>query len=127
MVRIFGPNLYEAFRHIKRTFDPHGLLNPGKIVDAPPLTANLRYGPGYRAVQPVTFFDYSDHGGLAGAVEMCSGLGACRKTLEGTMCPSYMATREEAHSTRGRATVLRLAMAGRVGHPGSGGRGRRGV
>ena len=84
---MFGPVLYEAFRHIKQTFDPHGILNPGKIVDAPPLTANLRYGPGYRAVQPVTFFDYSGHGGLPGAVEMCSGLGACRKTLEGTMCP----------------------------------------
>ena len=127
MERIFGPTLYEAFRHIKRTFDPHGLLNPGKIVDAPPLTANLRYGPAYRAVQPVTFFDYSDHGGLAGAVEMCSGLGVCRKTLDGTMCPSYMATREEAHSTRGRANVLRLAMSGRLGEAGLGDEGVREV
>ena len=114
MERMFGPVLYEAFRHIKRTFDPGGILNPGKIVDAPPMTANLRYGPAYRAVQPLTFFDYSDHGGLAGAVEMCSGLGACRKVLDGTMCPSYMATREETHSTRGRANVLRLAMSGRA-------------
>ena len=56
-------------------------------------------------MQPVTFFDYSEYGGLPGAVEMCSGLGACRKVLDGTMCPSYMATREEAHSTRGRANV----------------------
>jgi FAD/FMN-containing dehydrogenase/Fe-S oxidoreductase len=127
MERMFGPVLYEAFRRIKRTFDPHGLLNPGKIVDAPPLTANLRYGPGYRAVQPVTFFDYSEHGGLPGAVEMCSGLGACRKTLEGTMCPSYMATREEAHSTRGRANVLRLAMSGRLGEAGLGDDGVREV
>jgi FAD/FMN-containing dehydrogenase/Fe-S oxidoreductase len=127
MERMFGPVLYEAFRHIKRTFDPHGLLNPGKIVDAPPLTTNLRYGPGYRAVQPVTFFDYSEHGGLPGAVEMCSGLGACRKTLEGTMCPSYMATREEAHSTRGRANVLRLAMSGRLGDAGLGDEGVREV
>ena len=127
MERMFGPVLYEAFRHIKQTFDPHGLLNPGKIVDAPPLTANLRYGPGYRAVQPVTFFDYSEHRGLPGAVEMCSGLGACRKTLEGTMCPSYMATREEAHSTRGRANVLRLAMSGRLGEAGLGDEGVRQV
>jgi FAD/FMN-containing dehydrogenase/Fe-S oxidoreductase len=127
MERMFGPVLYEGFRHIKRTFDPHGLLNPGKIVDAPPLTANLRYGPGYRALQPVTFFDYSEHGGLPGAVEMCSGLGACRKTLEGTMCPSYMATREEAHSTRGRANVLRLAMSGRLGEAGLGDDGVREV
>ena len=70
--------------------------------------------------QPVTFFDYSAHGGMGGAVEMCSGLGVCRKTLDGTMCPSYMATREEAHSTRGRANVLRLAMAGELGEAGLG-------
>ena len=127
MERMFGPALYEAFRHIKQTFDPHALFNPGKIVDAPPLTSNLRYGPGYRAVQPLTFFDYSEHGGLPGAVEMCSGLGACRKTLEGSMCPSYMATREETHSTRGRANVLRLAMSGRLGEAGLGDDGVREV
>jgi Fe-S oxidoreductase len=118
MEKMFGPVLYQAFRHIKRTFDPDGLFNPGKIVDAPPLTANLRYGPSYRAAQPATFFDYAAYGGMAGAVEMCSGLGVCRKTLEGTMCPSYMATRDETHSTRGRANVLRLAMAGRIGEAG---------
>ena len=127
MERMFGPALYQAFRHIKQTFDPHGIFNPGKIVDAPPLTASLRYGPAYRAVQPATFFDYSEHGGLPGAVEMCSGLGACRKTLDGTMCPSYMATREEAHSTRGRANVLRLAMSGRIGEAGLGDEGVRQV
>ncbi len=127
MERMFGPVLYDAFRHVKQTFDPGGILNPGKIVDAQPLTSNLRYGPSYRAVQPVTFFDYSDHGGLAGAVEMCSGLGACRKVLDGTMCPSYMATREESHSTRGRANVLRLAMSGRLGEAGLGDEGVRQV
>ena len=127
MERMFGPILYEAFRDIKHTFDPDGILNPGKIVDAPPLTADLRYGPAYRTTQPLTFFDYSDHGGLPGAVEMCSGLGACRKTLDGTMCPSFMATREEAHSTRGRANVLRLAMAGRLGEAGLGDEGVRQV
>src|SRR4029450_1959459 len=118
--KMFGSTLYEAFRHIKQTFDPDGILNPGKIVDAPPLTANLRYDPSYRTLQPVTFLDYSDYGGLPGAVEMCSGLGACRKTLEGTMCPSYVATREETHSTRGRANVLRLAISGRLGEAGLG-------
>jgi FAD/FMN-containing dehydrogenase/Fe-S oxidoreductase len=118
MRKMFGPILYEAFRTIKRTFDPEGIFNPGKIVDAPPLTANLRFGAGYRTPNPPTFFDYSDYGGMGGAVEMCSGLGACRKTLDGTMCPSYMATHEEAHSTRGRANVLRLAMAGRLGEAG---------
>jgi FAD/FMN-containing dehydrogenase/Fe-S oxidoreductase len=127
MEKMFGPVLYDAFRRVKRTFDPDNILNPGKIVDAPPLTANLRYGPTYRTAQPATFFDYADYGGMAGAVEMCSGLGVCRKTLDGTMCPSYMATREEAHSTRGRANALRLAMAGQLGESGLGDNGVREV
>ena len=120
MSRMYGPALYEAFRTVKRTFDPDGIFNPGKIVDSPPLTANLRYGPSYRTSDPPTFFDHREYGGLGRAVEMCSGVGACRKTLAGTMCPSYMATRDEAHSTRGRANVLRLAMAGRLGEAGLG-------
>ena len=127
MRKMFGPVLYDAFREIKRTFDPHGILNPGKIVDAPPLTSNLRYGPAYRSHAPETWFDYSAWGGMSGAVEMCSGLGACRKTLDGTMCPSYMATREEAHSTRGRANTLRLVMAGRLDEAGLGDEGVREV
>ena len=127
MARMFGPVLYEAFRTIKRAFDPAGIFNPGKIVDSPPLTDNLRYGAGYRTPEPPSFFDYAEYGGLGRAVEMCSGLGVCRKTLEGTMCPSYMATREEAHSTRGRANVLRLAMAGRLGEAGLGDEGVYGV
>ena len=118
--KMFGPVLYDAFRTVKRTFDPAGLFNPGKIVDSPPMTSNLRFGAGYRTPEPVTFFDYAEHGGLGRAVEMCSGLGACRKTLDGTMCPSYMATREEKHSTRGRANTLRLAMAGGLGGAGLG-------
>jgi FAD/FMN-containing dehydrogenase/Fe-S oxidoreductase len=119
MEKMFGSELYDAFRTIKRTFDPHGLFNPGKIVDAPPLTANLRFGPSYVARSPSTYFDYPE-GSFAGAVEMCSGLGACRKTLEGTMCPSYMATRDEQHATRGRANVLRLTISGRLGEAGLG-------
>ncbi|MBI4522110.1 MAG: FAD-binding protein, partial [Gemmatimonadetes bacterium] len=125
--KMFGPAIYQAFCEIKRTFDPDGIFNPGKIVDAPPLTDNLRYGAGYTAATPDTFFDYSDYGGLAGAVEMCSGLGVCRKTLDGTMCPSYMATREEAHSTRGRANALRLVLAGRLAESGLGDEGMYGV
>ena len=105
---MFGPVLYQAFVTVKRTFDPDGIFNPGKIVDSPPLTANLRFGTGYKTPDPQTWFDYSAYGGMGGAVEMCSGLGACRKKLDGTMCPSYMATMEEAHSTRGRANTLRL-------------------
>nr|MDP9115008.1 4Fe-4S dicluster domain-containing protein [Acidobacteriota bacterium] len=114
MRQMFGDTLYEAFREVKRTFDPHNIFNPGKIVNAPPLTSNLRFGAGYRTPNPKTWFDYSEYGGMGGAVEMCSGVGACRKKLSGTMCPSYMATREEADSTRGRANVLRLAMSGQV-------------
>ncbi len=115
MRKMFGPVIYDAFRTIKQTFDPAGLLNPGKIVDAGPMTSNLRFGAGYVTPRPDTVFDYDEYGGFGGAVEMCSGVGACRKTLEGTMCPSYMATHDEQHTTRGRANVLRLAMAGRLG------------
>jgi len=125
--KMFGPVLYDAFRGVKRAFDPDGLFNPGKIIDAPPLTANLRYGAGYRTPDPPAYFDYGEYGGLARAVEMCSGLGACRKKLDGTMCPSYMVTREEKHSTRGRANTLRLAMAGRLGEAGLGDEGVREV
>ena len=118
MEKMFGPVLYNAFRTIKRTFDPDGIFNPGKIVDSPPLTENLRFGAGYVSPNPRTYFDYSEYGGMGGAVEMCSGLGVCRKTLEGTMCPSYMATREETHTTRGRSNVLRLAMGGKLASSG---------
>lgn len=119
--RMFGPALYQAFRTIKRTFDPNGIFNPGKIVEAEPMTANLRLGPGYATPDPPTYFDFTEHGGMGRAVEMCSGLGACRKQMDGTMCPSFMVTKEETHSTRGRANVLRLAMAGRLGESGLGG------
>jgi FAD/FMN-containing dehydrogenase/Fe-S oxidoreductase len=122
MEKMFGSQIYEAFRTIKRTFDPHNIFNPGKIVDAPPLTANLRFGPSYVARSVPTYFDYPE-GSFSGAVEMCSGLGACRKTLEGTMCPSYMATRDEQHATRGRANVLRLTISGRLGEAGLGDQG----
>ncbi|MDH4066328.1 MAG: FAD-binding oxidoreductase, partial [Acidobacteriota bacterium] len=116
--KMFGPALYEAFRTVKRTFDPQGLFNPGRIVDTPPITSHLRFGAGYQTPEPVTYFDYASFGGFGRAVEMCSGVGACRKTRDGTMCPSFMATRDEAHSTRGRANVLRLAMSGRMAEAG---------
>ncbi len=116
--RMFGSELYQAFREVKRTFDPNGLFNPGRITDTPPITSHLRFGAGYQTPSPATFFDYSEHGGYGRAVEMCSGVGLCRKKREGTMCPSYMVTQDEAHSTRGRANVLRLAMTGRLGDAG---------
>ncbi len=110
--RMFGSRLYGAFRELKAAFDPKGLMNPGKIVDAPMMTENLRFGPNYSAQELKTHFDFSADGGFHRAVEMCNGVGACRKTLEGTMCPTYMATLEEEHSTRGRANALRAAVSG---------------
>ncbi len=110
--RFFGPIIYHAFRTIKAAFDPHGLMNPGKIVDAPAMTENLRYGPAYATIPIKTHFDWSRDGGMAASIELCSGIGACRKTIDGTMCPSYMITREEEHSTRGRANLLRAVLSG---------------
>jgi FAD/FMN-containing dehydrogenase/Fe-S oxidoreductase len=113
--KMFGSELYQAFRDVKKTFDPNGLFNPGRIVDTPPITSHLRFGAGYVTPAPATFFDFSDYDGFGRAVEMCSGVGLCRKKRDGTMCPSYMVTKEEAHSTRGRANTLRLAMNGALG------------
>jgi FAD/FMN-containing dehydrogenase/Fe-S oxidoreductase len=113
--KMYGPQLYQAFREVKRTFDPANILNPGKIVDAPPLTANLRFGPRYVTPDVPTTFDFTADGGLVRAAELCAGVGECRKTRAGTMCPSYQATRDEQHSTRGRANALRLALTGQVG------------
>ena len=113
--KMYGPVLYQAFRELKAAIDPHNLLNPGKIVDAPPLTANLRYGPSYVTPSVATTYDFSAEGGLLPAAEMCAGVGACRKQREGTMCPSFQATREEKDSTRGRANLLRLAITGQLG------------
>ena len=110
--KMFGPRIYDAFRSVKAAFDPHGIMNPGKIVDSPPMTNDLRYTPDYRPLQLRTGLGYSTEGSFAGAVEMCNGQGACRKVTSGTMCPSYMVTRDEEHSTRGRANALRAALSG---------------
>ncbi len=110
--RMYGPVIMQAFRELKRAFDPDDRMNPGNIVASPGLTEHLRYGPGYRTWEPATLLDFSGQGGFAAAVEMCNGVGVCRKTLEGTMCPSYMATRDEEHTTRGRANALRAVLSG---------------
>ena len=110
--KLFGSTLYQAFRDVKAVFDPQGIMNPGKIVDAPPMTANLRYGPRYKTQPVATHFAYRREGGFDRAIEMCNGAAVCKKKLEGTMCPSYMVTREEEHSTRGRANALRAALSG---------------
>ncbi len=112
--RSFGEKLLEAFRQVKRLFDPQNLMNPGKLVDTPSMISHLRYGDQYRPADVPALFHYRDQGGFHLAVEQCNGVGACRKLNEGTMCPSYMATRDEEASTRGRANALRLAMSGQL-------------
>ncbi|HSM55180.1 MAG TPA: FAD-linked oxidase C-terminal domain-containing protein [Candidatus Sulfomarinibacteraceae bacterium] len=110
----FGPELYDLYCQVKQTFDPHGILNPGTVVEAPPMTENLRYGPAYNVISLHEHLDFSEDQGFHRAVEMCNGAGICRKRTTGTMCPSFMVTREEEHSTRGRANMLRAALSGRL-------------
>ena len=120
----FGPKLTRAFEEIKDLFDPKGLLNPGKIVRPSKQDDRslFRYPPGYKTIPIKTVLDWSEYetgaehrgGGLAKAVEMCNNNGHCRKFDAGTMCPSYRATREEQHLTRGRANTLRLALSGQL-------------
>ncbi len=103
---MFRPELIDAFGDFKKIFDPDSMMNPGIIVDPHPLDSHLKLGASYRPREVATHFDFSSEGGLAGAALKCVGIGKCRKTDAGTMCPSYMATREEIHSTRGRARIL---------------------
>ncbi len=110
--KFFGPELYGLFKDIKQTFDPANILNPGNIVDGGSMTENLRYGPEYQTLQLREHLDFSEDQGFHRAVEMCNGAGICRKETTGTMCPSFMATRDEEHSTRGRANALRAALSG---------------
>jgi len=110
--KLFGPRVYKAFQDVKRAFDPENRMNPGKIVNAPPMTENLRYGTEYRTIAVNTHYDFSREGGFATAVELCNGAGVCRKKNEGTMCPSYMVTLEDKHSTRGRANLMREILSG---------------
>lgn len=109
--KMFGKDIYEAFRQIKKACDPEGLFNPGKIVDPQPMDEQLRYQlePTTKLSLPQLMLDYSAEGGIRQHVELCSGTGVCRKTSTGTMCPSYRATLDEKDSTRGRANILRLA------------------
>ena len=111
MEKMYGPRLVDAFRETKQIFDPDGLLNPGKIIDTPPFRDNLRLSPETINQEPPGWLDFSSEGGLARAAEMCNGQGACRK-FDGGMCPSFMVTQDEEHSTRGRANLLRQILNG---------------
>jgi FAD/FMN-containing dehydrogenase/Fe-S oxidoreductase len=118
---MFGERLVKAFEEVKDIFDPKGLMNPGKIVRAPKFDERslFRYAPDYKVHDFKPVLDWSDYpgavGGFQGAAEQCNNNGACRKAEGGAMCPSYRATRDEQHVTRGRANSLRLALSGQLG------------
>ncbi|MEE9439438.1 MAG: FAD-binding and (Fe-S)-binding domain-containing protein [Saprospiraceae bacterium] len=106
---VYGEYIYESFVKLKNAWDPKNILNPGKIVNAPPMNESLRYSDDHEELSCSTMFDFSDTGGILRTAEKCNGSGDCRKShlSGGTMCPSYMATRNEKDSTRARANTLR--------------------
>ncbi len=117
----FGDELMAAFGQVRNVFDPKGLMNPGNITspgDVLSITQDLRILPENRALQfpkVDTYYNYDDQEGFRGATEICNGAGVCRRTAVGTMCPSYRATLDERHATRGRGNALRLAVSGQIG------------
>ena len=112
---MFGSELIQAFREFKSAWDPHWRMNPGKVVDPYPLDQNLRFGPEYAPKPVLTWFKFpEDHGSMALATERCFGVGKCRSLEGATMCPSFQVTREEMHSTRGRAHLLNEMLRGEV-------------
>lgn len=108
---LFGPVVYSVFEKVKEAFDPHNLMNPGKIVNGPPMTANLR-SDGRAPIAAVPTYEYERCGGMLRVVEECNGNGLCRRREPGVMCPSFRATQDERHSPRGRANLLRGVLAG---------------
>lgn len=111
----FGEEVYNLFVKVKELFDPEYILNPGIIIDTPPMDQHLRYGSQYKDKTYNFLYHYRKDHSFNDIVHMCSGVGACRKTTGGTMCPSFRASLEEKDSTRGRANILRLAMSGQYG------------
>ena len=120
--QLFGPELTRAFQELKEIFDPDYLLNPGKVINPPKMDQVdlLRYGPRYQALYKPqgTLLSFESDQGFDRAVEMCNGAGVCRQLEGGVMCPSFQATHDEQHSTRGRANMLRAAMTGKLGSEG---------
>jgi FAD/FMN-containing dehydrogenase/Fe-S oxidoreductase len=110
--KMYGTQMLRAFADVKRLFDPEGLMNPGVIVDPPPMDRQLRIGPGRKRLPIDTNLSFGDQGGFAKAVELCNGSGFCRKRTGGTMCPSYMVTLDEQDTTRARANMLRSVIEG---------------
>ena len=128
--KMYGEQLWTAFRELKSAFDPDWRMNPGKAVYVDRETAaereypetaadtdmreRLRYGADYQSIEPTTALDFSEEGGFAHLVELCNGCGTCRQMDSGTMCPTYRASREEIQTTRGRANMLRAAISGEL-------------
>jgi len=125
--KMYGPELWDAFKRLKTAFDPGWQLNPGNVVyrDGPDdhgpdsgrgvgadMRGNLRYGADYQSVEPQTALDFSEEGGFSQLVELCNGCGTCRQTDSDVMCPTYRASKEEIQTTRGRANLLRAAISG---------------
>ncbi|MFC7046254.1 FAD-binding and (Fe-S)-binding domain-containing protein [Halobacteriaceae archaeon GCM10025711] len=114
--KMYGPDLWAAFKDVKTAADPDWLMNPGKVVfrdeDPADMREHLRYGADYQSLEPQTTLDFSEEGGFSHLVELCNGCGTCRQTDSDVMCPTYRASREEIQSTRGRANMLRAAISG---------------
>ncbi|MEM7800147.1 MAG: FAD-linked oxidase C-terminal domain-containing protein, partial [Chloroflexota bacterium] len=110
---LFGPELFQLFCDVKQTFDPKNLLNPGNVVNGASMTEDLRFGSDYVNISLQEKLNFKQDQGFHRAIEMCNGAGICRKQT-GTMCPPYMVTKEEEHSTRGRANMLRAALTGKI-------------
>ncbi|MEF8858650.1 MAG: FAD-linked oxidase C-terminal domain-containing protein [Halolamina sp.] len=114
--KMYGPQLWDAFKHLKTAFDPEWRMNPGAVVfrdDEPTeMTEHLRYGADYASLEPTTALDFEDEGGFSHLVELCNGCGTCRTTQSDVMCPTYRASGEELATTRGRANLLRAAISG---------------
>ncbi|MFW5949367.1 MAG: FAD-binding and (Fe-S)-binding domain-containing protein [Halolamina sp.] len=114
--KLYGTELWGAFKELKTTFDPDWRMNPGTVVfrddDPTEMTEHLRYGPDYASLEPTTTLDFDDEGGFSHLVELCNGCGTCRTTQSDVMCPTYRATGEELATTRGRANLLRAAISG---------------
>jgi FAD/FMN-containing dehydrogenase/Fe-S oxidoreductase len=127
--KMYGPDLWRAFKQVKTAFDPDWLMHPGNVVyrngpeDVGPdsdrgvgadMRENLRYGADYQSIEPQTRMDFSDEGGFSHLVELCNGCGTCRTTHTDVMCPTYRASKEEIQTTRGRANMLRAAISGEL-------------
>ncbi|WP_306059597.1 FAD-binding and (Fe-S)-binding domain-containing protein [Natronococcus wangiae] len=119
--KLYGPELWDAFKDVKSAFDPDWRMNPGKVVyrdedgERTDIRDHLRYGADYASLEPRTGLDFDDDGGFSHLVELCNGCGTCRQTEGDVMCPTYRATEEEIATTRGRANLLRAAISGEIG------------